>query len=71
MTSRGSWFTALSASVILFVGRKLNAVGEIIAQELERSYAGTTGREASLGKKGWRVKAGLRRLSGRHWNGSQ
>jgi len=40
MRSRCSfWWTRLSASVAPFVGQRLNAVGEVIAHELERSYA--------------------------------
>jgi len=35
------WLTSLSAAVALFLGRRLKAVGEIIAAELERSYAGS------------------------------
>ena len=35
------WLTSLSAAVALFLGRRLKALGEIIAAELERSYAGS------------------------------
>lgn len=41
MKSRCSfWLMSLSASLALFVGQRLNAVGEIIALQLERSYPG-------------------------------
>jgi hypothetical protein len=44
MRSRCSfWWTWLCASLAPFVGQRLSAVGEIIAQELERSYASATG----------------------------
>jgi hypothetical protein len=35
------WLTSLSAAVALFFGRRLKALGELIAAELERSYAGS------------------------------
>jgi hypothetical protein len=38
MKSRSFWWTSMSASVALFFGQRLNALGEIIANELERSY---------------------------------
>ncbi len=34
------WWTALSASLSVFVGKKLSALGEIIAHDLEHSYGG-------------------------------
>jgi hypothetical protein len=37
------WWTGLSASVGLFIGQRLSALGQFIAQELERPYAGATG----------------------------
>jgi hypothetical protein len=38
MKSRSFWWNSMSASVALFFGQRLNALGEIIANELERSY---------------------------------
>jgi hypothetical protein len=38
MKSRLFWWNSMSASVALFLGQRLNALGEIIANELERSY---------------------------------
>jgi hypothetical protein len=38
MKSRLFWWTSMSASVLLFFGQRLNALGEIIANELEHSY---------------------------------
>jgi hypothetical protein len=38
MKSRSFWWTSMSASVALFFGQRLNALGEIIANELEHSY---------------------------------
>jgi len=35
------WLTSLSAATALFFGRRLKALGEVIAAELERSYAGS------------------------------
>ncbi len=44
MQSRYSmWLTSLSASLALRLGPRLNTLGEIIANQLERSYAGVTG----------------------------
>jgi hypothetical protein len=41
MTSGDSgWWTSWSASVTVFVGLRLNALGKVIVHELERSYAG-------------------------------
>ena len=37
------WWMSFSASVTLFLVQKLNAVGQIIALELEGSYRGATG----------------------------
>jgi hypothetical protein len=44
------WLMSWSASMALFIGQKLNAVGEIIASELERCYPGPTGYVASPGR---------------------
>ena len=71
MKSRSSWLTALSASVVLFVGQRLNTVGEVIARELERSYASATGHEISSAKKVWRFRVGLLRLTGWHHDRSK
>jgi hypothetical protein len=38
MRSRSFWWTSMSASVALFLGQRLNALGEIIANELEHAY---------------------------------
>jgi hypothetical protein len=55
MKSRCSfWFMSLSASLALFVGQRLNAVGEIIALQLERSYPGAAGHITSSEKKRWK-----------------
>lgn len=55
MKSRCSfWFMSLSASLALFVGQRLNAVGESIAQQLERSYPGTAGHITSSEKRHWK-----------------
>jgi hypothetical protein len=48
------WWTWLSASVAPFVGQRLSAVGEIIAQELERSYASPMSGVRSSERKRWR-----------------
>lgn len=41
MGSRNSfWWTALSASVTLFLRKRLKALGEVIAHDLEHSYGG-------------------------------
>ncbi|MGA9388975.1 MAG: hypothetical protein WBV69_00885 [Candidatus Sulfotelmatobacter sp.] len=42
------WLTALSASLVLFVEERLNALGEIIAHQLERPYGG------NLDQRRWR-----------------
>jgi hypothetical protein len=61
MKSRGSfWWTWLSASVPLFIGQRLTAMGEIIARELERSYASATDIGSSSGKRGRSPVAFLR-----------
>ena len=44
------WLTSLSAAVALFLGQRLKALGEVIAAELERSYAGSVDDFNSLGK---------------------
>ena len=55
MKSRCSfWLMSLFASLILFVRQRLNAVGEIIALQLERSYPGTSGHVASSGRRRWK-----------------
>jgi hypothetical protein len=68
MKSRCSfWFTSLSASLALFVGQRLNAVGEIIALQLERSYPGAAGHITSSEKKRW--KSPLAILRPANWPG--
>ncbi|MGB7602402.1 MAG: hypothetical protein WBM24_19005 [Candidatus Sulfotelmatobacter sp.] len=55
MKSRCSlWLMSLPASVALFVGQRLNAVGEMIALQLERSYPGAAGHIATTGRSRWR-----------------
>lgn len=57
------WWTWLSASLGLFVGQRLNAVGEGIAQELERSYASSSDGIGSAERKRWRSPMRFLRLS--------
>ena len=45
------WLMSWSASLALFIGQKLNTVGELITSELERSYPGPTGYVAIPGRK--------------------
>jgi hypothetical protein len=45
------WLMSGCAWLVLFIGQKLNAVGEMIASELERSYPGPTGYVAIPGRK--------------------
>jgi hypothetical protein len=55
MKSRCSfWLMSLSASFALFVRQRLNAVGEIIALQLERSYPGAAGHITSSEKRRWK-----------------
>jgi hypothetical protein len=57
------WLMSWSASLALFVGQKLNAVGELIASELERSYPGPTGYVAIPGRKRSKSPLELLRLA--------
>lgn len=50
-----------SARLALLVGQRLNAVGQIIASELERSYPGPTGYIVSPERKAWKSPVGLLR----------
>ena len=55
MKSRCSfWLMSLSASLALFVGQRLNAVGEIIALQLERSYPGAAEHITSSEGRHWK-----------------
>lgn len=55
MKSRYSlWLMSWSASLALFVAQRLNAVGEIIALQLERSFPGEVGHLASTGRTRWK-----------------
>jgi hypothetical protein len=66
MRSRCSfWWTWLSASVAPYVGQRLSAVGEIIAQELERSFAGSMSSASSDGKR-WKSPLKFLRLGRRN-----
>jgi hypothetical protein len=53
------WLTSLSAAVALFFGRRLKALGEVIAAELERSYPGLPDDFSSRGKQGPKLPAGI------------
>lgn len=60
MKSRWSfWLMSLSASFALFVRQRLNAVGQIIALQMERSYPGGAGQVAAPGKKPWKSPLAL------------
>lgn len=50
--------TSLSAEVTLFLGRRLKALGELIAAELERSYAGSVDDPSLRGKPRLKLLAG-------------
>lgn len=64
MKSRCSfWLMSLSASLALFVGQRLNAVGEIIALQLERSYPGAASHIASPERARWKSLVALLRLA--------
>jgi hypothetical protein len=52
------WLTSLSAAVALFLGRRLKALGEVIAAELERSYAGAGDDFTARGKPRPKMLAG-------------
>jgi len=52
------WLTSLSAAVALFLGRRLKALGEVIAAELERSYAGSGDDFTARGKPRQKMLAG-------------
>jgi hypothetical protein len=70
MRSRSSsWLTSLCASFVRFVGQKLNAVGEIIALQLERSYPDAAGQITSPEKRPWRSPMALLRLAS--WPGKR
>lgn len=45
------WLMSWSAWLALFIGQKLNVVGQLIASELERSYPGPTGYVEIPGRK--------------------
>jgi len=63
MRSRYSfWWTWLSASVTLFVGQRLSAVGELIARELERSYATSSAVATPSEGRRWKSPASLLRF---------
>lgn len=55
------WWTSLSASVVLFVGQRLNALGEIIANELEHSYGGLVNNSRWPSKNSRRFSTSARR----------
>ena len=64
MKSRCSfWLMSLSASLALFVGQRLNAVGEIIALLLERSYPGEASQAAPSKRTRWKSPVALLRLA--------
>jgi hypothetical protein len=57
------WLMSLSASFALFVGQRLNTVGQIIALQLERSYPGAAGHITSPGTRRWKSPVALLRLA--------
>jgi hypothetical protein len=61
MESRYSfWLMSTCASVLLFVGQRLETLGNVIACEVERPYGGSAGDMLSFERK--RLKA-----AGRQW----
>jgi hypothetical protein len=57
------WLMSWSAWLALIIGQKLNAVGELIASELERSSPGPTGYVAIAGRKRSKSPLELLRLA--------
>jgi hypothetical protein len=53
------WWTSLSASVTFFVGQRLDALGKIIAHDLERSYVGWLDNVNSQGRELPKISTGI------------
>jgi hypothetical protein len=45
------WLGSACASVLMFVGQKLETLGKVIASEMERPYAGAEAQILSVGRK--------------------